>query len=171
MRRWIVGVIIIVGISIASASLFSALAQSAYISISARPAYGSISVHGDERVGQITELDVHVDWHKAATSTLVRLDDIAGWKTTHFGPDGYESREFCDEDNVPEATRLGPGSVVWGTGNLWRGASCNLRLFLIPTVPGTYVIRAHFIAGTWPRLLNFRTMKGSETNLRLTVAP
>lgn len=171
MSRWIIGVIAVLGIGIASLVIISAYTRSAHVSIAARPSYGSISLHGDERVGQITEVDVHVDWHEAAASTSVRLDGIAGWKTTRFGPDGYESRAFCDDDNVPEATRLRSGSVVWGTGSLWPGASCDIRLFLIPTGPGTYTIRAHFLAAPKGSALDTRTVERVDAVLPVTVAP
>lgn len=171
MRRWTVGVIAVLAIGFASLVLLSAYAQSASVSIVARTAYGHISVYGDERVGEITEVDVWVNWHKGEAATLVRLDGIPGWKTTRFAATGYESREFCDDDNVPEAIRLGPGSVVWGTGNLWPGASCVVRLFLIPTVPGTYKIHAHFIAGPWTNLRHLRSLTRVESDIRVTVAP
>jgi len=135
----------------------------------AHRSYVHISLAKHQRVGRIAEIDVHVHWYGAAATTLLVVDGIPGWKTTLFGPYGYESRDFCDEDNPPQRTILGRGKTEWAIGRLWTGAACSARLFLVPNTPGTYAIHARFLLGTGGTILPHYPVNGLETTFRVTV--
>jgi len=88
------------------------------------------------RTGAVGELRVMANWEQRyPIVTLVRVDGVAGWRGRLFGPGGYESRLFCDEDNPAVVIARRPGSIVWATGNLWDGAGCEARLFFTANEP------------------------------------
>ncbi len=138
------------------------------------PAGVSAHVPATVRAGSIGELQVDVLWTGSFPITsLVRVDGVPGLSGRQFGPNGYESRLFCDDDNPAAVVATTRSSVVWATGGLWHGAACEVRLFFIPSRPGRYVARVHFLTGR-----NYRTllrhafaMQGEEIDVPITVRP
>lgn len=139
--------------------------------VGAGSAVVSITMPANRLVGQSAEVRVHVSWVQArSTNTLVRIDGVKGWRPSRFGPDGYESRAFCDDDNPVQPILRTRQSIGWLTGNLWPGASCDLRLFLVPEKIGKYRVRIHFITGTPQYLIKHAaTARGTEETFRVMV--
>lgn len=135
-----------------------------------------ISAHLPRAVqaGTIVEVRVAASWSgPAPISTSLRLDGIADVTPLQFGPDGYESREYCDEDNGDPIAERSRTSITWSTGGLWSGASCEVRLFFTPLQPGRYVARIHFLSDrTYSALVApYPYARGREMDLPLTVLP
>jgi hypothetical protein len=154
-----------VGISLFASTAFGA----------PRPAArDALTVHFPRVVqaGRVSELRVHESWPRAGRAfiSLIRLDGIRDWTGTAFGADGYDSRMFCDEDNVARVVSQTGKSIVWATGTV-GSEECEVRLFFVPHRAGTFLARVHFLTGPIYTTLTQRalTAHGRETDVSVKV--